>query len=119
MRSPDHRVHRLLTIFNNVAVDLDERAAALNDQSVPLDVVMKMVAAFDPDRREIALAVCERSQGLATWATVGSVEERTIIAFNPFTPAEALRRLAHDAADLVRAQVPFNPNTEPHVLAEL
>ncbi len=116
---PPYGLPAALVRFLDRQLELDERAAALNDPDVPSSALRAFLFSLSPDRREVALSMCEKPSLLAEWAARGNVDERVIVAFNPHTPSAVLRRLVGDPAPRVRMQIAFNPNSEPDVLAEL
>lgn len=121
---PEHpqrvrRAESALSVFLNTDVDQGTRAAALNDRSIRAEVLEKFVSSLSPYKRASALNLCERPAVLASWARSGAQLERSVVAFNPHTPAEALRHLAEDVSPEVRMQLPFNPQTPADVLAQL
>ncbi len=118
-QAPEPGVRYLLDLFVNTDLEHDVRAGALNDPSIPISIVHCFIRSLAPEVRDVALTLTSRSSVLAEWAAIGTVVERTVVAFNPYTPQAALRRLAADPEASVRMQLPFNPATPPDVLAQL
>lgn len=109
----------VLETFLDVSEDLDTRAEALNDCRIADTTVCSFLETLDVETRLRALQVSERPVVLATWAEIGTVDERVIVAANPDTPTEALRRLACDPEVEVRVEVAANLSTDLDAIAWL
>lgn len=82
-----------------------DRTLALNDASVPDEIVLGFLRVLDPPDRWAALARCWRPKVLAGWADVADRADLAIIARNCWTPSSTFRVLLKDGDEEMRFNI--------------
>lgn len=109
----------ILAGFLDLGADWCQRVLALHHDAVPDGVLSGFLHSLDPELRLQALAACNRTQVLASWALLGSDDERAAVAGNCHTDPATLLQLGKDSSESVRREVVLNVSSDIEVLAPL
>lgn len=106
----------LLAVFADTSHTPEVRDRAFNHPAVSDSVVMRLIEQADADRSPLLVARCERPGVLRWLATSDVVEVRSVVAFNPATPAHVVDELSRDDEPGVRSNAALNPRVSPAAL---